>query len=89
VVAKQRIGSTPPAVPVLVVHSVLDDIVPFAQDQAMARSWCAEWATVQLNALTAPTHVGGGVEAYPLASPGWTSGCTVCPHPTTAGPYSG
>jgi fermentation-respiration switch protein FrsA (DUF1100 family) len=67
VVAEQLIGRTPPAAPVLVAHSALDDIVPFDQGRTMARSWCAEGATVQFDTLAAPTHVGGAVAAYPDA----------------------
>jgi hypothetical protein len=67
VVAEQQIGLTPPKAPVLVAHSALDDIVPFEQGRAMARSWCAEGATVQFDTLAVPTHVGGAVAAYPDA----------------------
>ncbi|GAB2978505.1 lipase family protein [Amycolatopsis acidiphila] len=67
VVAEQQIGLTPPAAPVLVAHSALDDIVPFEQGRTMARNWCAEGATVQFDTLAVPTHVGGAVAAYPDA----------------------
>ena len=66
-VAEQRIGKIAPQVPVLVVHSALDDIVPFDQGRQMARDWCSEGATVQFDGLGVPTHVGGAVAAYPLA----------------------
>ncbi|HVW45043.1 MAG TPA: lipase family protein [Amycolatopsis sp.] len=67
VVAEQRIGTIAPKAPVLVVHSALDDIVPFDQGRQMARDWCAKGATVQFDSLAVPTHVGGAVAAYPLA----------------------
>ncbi|TNC26082.1 lipase family protein [Amycolatopsis alkalitolerans] len=67
VVGEQRIGLTPPAVPVLVAHSALDDIVPYPQGRTMAREWCSEGATVQFDTLAAPTHVGGALAAYPDA----------------------
>lgn len=67
VVAEQLIGSIKPTVPVLVAHSAADDIVPYGQGREMARSWCSLGATVQFDTLPAPTHVGGAVNAYPLA----------------------
>lgn len=66
-VEDQRIGLRAPAVPVLVAHSAGDDIVPYSQGRAMARSWCELGATVQFDTLAAPTHVGGFVAAYPDA----------------------
>ncbi|MFD2417832.1 lipase family protein [Amycolatopsis pigmentata] len=67
VVAEQLIGSIKPTVPVLVAHSAADDIVPYGQGREMARSWCSLGATVQFDTLPVPTHVGGAVNAYPLA----------------------
>ncbi|WAL65777.1 lipase [Amycolatopsis cynarae] len=64
---EQRIGLTPPKVPMLVAHSSADDIVPFDQGRAMARAWCAEGATVQFDTLSVPTHIGGAVAGAPLA----------------------
>jgi hypothetical protein len=69
-IGEQLIGARKPAVPVLVVHSALDDIVPYAQDRAMARSWCAKGTTVQFSTSLVPTHVLGAVRAYPEAF-GW------------------
>lgn len=67
VVEEQRIGTLEPAVPVYVVHSALDDIVPYEQGRAMVRNWCGEGATVQFDTLAVPTHVGGAVAGYPAA----------------------
>ncbi|GHF12335.1 lipase [Amycolatopsis deserti] len=67
VVEEQRIGTLEPEVPVYVVHSALDDIVPYQQGQTMARSWCGEGATVRFDTLAVPTHVGGAVAGYPAA----------------------
>jgi pimeloyl-ACP methyl ester carboxylesterase len=67
VVAEQRIGLRAPTAPVLVVHSALDDIVPYGQGRAMAAAWCAKGATVQFDTLAVPTHVGGAIEAFPHA----------------------
>ncbi|QFZ22205.1 lipase family protein [Saccharothrix syringae] len=66
-VEEQRIGVRTPGAPVLVVHSALDDIVPYGQGAAMVRQWCARGATVEFSTSLAPTHVGGAVAAYPEA----------------------
>ncbi|MFY0408556.1 lipase family protein [Solicola sp. PLA-1-18] len=62
-----RLGKGRPDVPVLVAHTTLDDVVPFAQDRDMARGWCRNGATVTFAPGVAPTHVGGAVEAFPKA----------------------
>ncbi|WP_216211524.1 lipase family protein [Amycolatopsis aidingensis] len=64
-VAEQRIGERAPEVPMLVVHSVLDDIVPYGQGRQMARDWCADGTTVQFSSSLVPTHVGGAIRAFP------------------------
>jgi predicted esterase len=56
-----------PSVPTLVVHSALDDIVPYSQGRQMARDWCAQGATVQFSTSLVPSHVGGAIRAYPDA----------------------
>ncbi|WP_370945591.1 alpha/beta fold hydrolase [Amycolatopsis sp. cg5] len=66
-VGQQLIGKLKPTAPILVVHSVLDDIVPYDQDRTMARSWCSKGAKVQFSSSLVPTHVGGAVRAYPEA----------------------
>lgn len=58
-IAAQRIGTTRPAVPVLVSHSTLDDTIPFAVGRSMARAWCARGANVRFSPNVAPLHVGG------------------------------
>jgi hypothetical protein len=66
-VEQQRIGTIAPQVPVFVAHSVADDIVPFPQDAAMVRNWCAKGASVQFVPLPVPTHVAAAAAAYPGA----------------------
>ncbi|MEJ2855887.1 MULTISPECIES: lipase family protein [unclassified Saccharothrix] len=63
-VEQQRIGVRKPGAPVLVVHSVLDDIVPYGQAAEMVRRWCAQGANVKFSSSLAPTHVGGAIAAY-------------------------
>jgi hypothetical protein len=59
VIEAQRIGTIRPTVPVLVSHSVLDDVIPYAAGKAMAKSWCNKGANVRLSTNVAPLHVGG------------------------------
>ncbi|WP_158884236.1 lipase family protein [Amycolatopsis anabasis] len=69
-VAEQLIGARKPTAPTLVVHSALDDIVPYEQGKTMAESWCARGTTVQFSTSIVPTHVGGAIAAFPEAF-GW------------------
>ncbi|UZJ24236.1 lipase family protein [Rhodococcus antarcticus] len=67
IVADQRIGTRPPAVPVLVTHSLLDDVIPYAVGRNLATQWCGEGASVQMATNLAPTHVGGALGSYPAS----------------------
>ncbi len=68
VVAEQLIGNgRKPGVPVLVTHSVLDDVIPYAVGRALAGRWCDQGASVRLATNAAPSHVGGAVRSYPEA----------------------
>jgi pimeloyl-ACP methyl ester carboxylesterase len=64
IIADQRIGRLKPTVPVLVTHSVLDDVIPYAVGQGLARDWCARGANVAFSANITPTHVGGAVPSF-------------------------
>ncbi len=70
IVEAQRIGTIKPTVPVLVTHSALDDVIPYAVGRQMARSWCGKGANVYFSTNVAPLHVGGivpqTVEALPF-----------------------
>ncbi|WP_277681649.1 lipase family protein [Saccharomonospora azurea] len=66
-VAEQRIGLRAPDVPVFVLHSRLDDIVPYGQGRQMAVDWCERGGTVQFTTSYVPSHVGGMLRAYPQA----------------------
>ncbi|MFW5469360.1 lipase family protein [Knoellia sp. CPCC 206435] len=59
VVADSRIGRTRPSVPVLVAHSGLDDVIPYAVGRRLAKDWCAKGANVRLSTNVVPLHVGG------------------------------
>jgi hypothetical protein len=66
-VAEQKIGSLKPTAPVLIVHSALDDIVPYAQDRDLGRAWCGKGVQVRFSTTLVPTHVLAAVRAYPEA----------------------
>ena len=64
--ADQKIGvGRRPSAPVMLTHSVLDDVIPYAAGKQLARRWCDQRATVRLETGVAPTHVGGALESYP------------------------
>ena len=69
IVASQRIGTIKPTVPVLVTHSALDDVIPYAVGKQMAKSWCGKGANVRLSTNVAPLHVGGMVPHVAEALP--------------------
>jgi pimeloyl-ACP methyl ester carboxylesterase len=73
VVAEQRIGERAPDVPVFVLHSRLDDIVPYDQGRQMAVDWCERGGTVEFTTSYVPSHIGGMLRAYPQAV-AWLSG---------------
>lgn len=62
-----RLGKGKPNVPVLVAHSSLDDVVPYAQGRDMARSWCKNGANVSFAPSLTPTHVGAAITSYAKA----------------------
>ena len=69
IVEAQRIGTIRPTVPVLVTHSAVDDVIPYAVGRQMARSWCDRGANVRLSTNLAPGHVGGIVPQTAEALP--------------------
>lgn len=56
-----------PQVPVLVTHSLFDDVIPYRAGRNLARRWCDQGARVQLRTGAAPGHIGGALESYPKA----------------------
>lgn len=59
IIDEQRIGRRAPKAPVLVTHSVLDDIVPYRVGKQLAKDWCAGGGNVRLSTNASPGHVGG------------------------------
>lgn len=68
VVAEQKIGNgRAPKVPVLLSHSVLDDVIPYSQGRQLAKRWCGAGAHVYFDTTAGATHVGGYAAAIPQA----------------------
>ncbi|WP_417233851.1 lipase family protein [Arthrobacter sp.] len=67
-IADQEIGNgRKPEVPVLLSHSLLDDVIPYKTGRDLAKRWCAQGANVSWNTTAGPTHIGGYVAAMPAA----------------------
>ena len=62
-----RIGHVKPTVPVLLTHSVTDDVVPSKQGRQLGRDWCKLGADVwfTFTPKITPTHIGGAIASYP------------------------
>lgn len=60
-----KLGQGKPPVPTLVGQSLFDEVVPFAQNRDMARSWCRKGAKVRFSTTVVPTHIGGAVAMQP------------------------
>ncbi|GAA2254140.1 lipase [Streptomyces ruber] len=63
IVAEQRLGERRPALPVLVSHSVLDDIIPHRVGARLAADWCRRGATVKFTSNHIPTHIAAAAGA--------------------------
>lgn len=65
VIDQQRLGNVKPTAPVLVTHSVLDDVIPYQTGKNLASRWCSKGANVNFSTNVAPTHIGGAIAGYP------------------------
>lgn len=59
ILAGNRIGNRKPSVPVLISHSALDDVIPYAVGKQLAKDWCGLGANIRLSTNVVPLHVGG------------------------------
>ncbi|MFE7573358.1 lipase family protein [Streptomyces sp. NPDC057521] len=57
IVADQQLGRRTPAVPVLLSHSALDDVVPQQVGRTLADDWCRGGATVKFSGNYIPGHI--------------------------------
>ncbi|MCF2586024.1 lipase family protein [Brevibacterium sp. UCMA 11752] len=63
---RQKIGQAEvPDIPLLVNHSRLDDVVPFAQGEELASTWCDAGHKVLFRDNLGPTHIGGYIATVP------------------------
>ncbi len=61
---ENRLGGTPPQVPVLLQHGLHDDIIPLAQARAVHNAWCAAGASSRWR-TTGLDHIGGFLANLP------------------------
>jgi pimeloyl-ACP methyl ester carboxylesterase len=57
IVADQQLGRRKPAVPVLLSHSALDDVVPQQVGKDLAAAWCSRGVTVRFAGNLIPGHI--------------------------------
>ncbi|PNL17177.1 lipase family protein [Micrococcus sp. FDAARGOS_333] len=70
ILADQRLGhqGRHPEMPVMIAHSLTDDVIPYRTGRELGHRWCAEGAQVRFDPVFTPTHVGGYVAALPRAT---------------------
>lgn len=70
ILADQRLGheGRHPEMPVMIAHSLTDDVIPYKVGRQLGHRWCAEGSRVRFDPLATPTHVGGYVAALPRAT---------------------
>ncbi|AGK81836.1 Triacylglycerol lipase [Streptomyces microflavus DSM 40593] len=57
IVADQQLGTRKPAVPALLSHSALDDVIPQQVGKNLAADWCRRGATVKFAGNVVPGHI--------------------------------
>ena len=70
---EQKLGTTAPSAPILVMNSVNDDIIPFSQSRQLAVDYCELGGSVQFQAIENPPMLPGSgvghsaplIQAYP------------------------
>lgn len=61
IVADQQLGKRRPAVPVLLSHSTLDDVIPQQVGKKLAADWCRLGATVNFSSNHIPGHIAATI----------------------------
>lgn len=64
-VEEQRLGTTTPDFPVLLTHSLGDDVIPYQVGRDLAKSYCSKGVDVEFQPMLTPTHIGGYVASIP------------------------
>ncbi|MDO5635394.1 MAG: lipase family protein [Micrococcus sp.] len=67
--AEQRLGAPgrAPRIPVLITHSLTDDVIPYRVGRELGLRWCAQGTRVRFDPVFTPTHVGGYIASLPRA----------------------
>ncbi len=70
ILAGQRLGheGRAPDVPVMIAHSLTDDVIPYRVGRELGHRWCDAGARVRFDPVFTPTHVGGYIAALPRAT---------------------
>lgn len=70
---EDSLGAVAPAMPVLLQHSPVDEVLPYGQAVELDHEWTAKGADVTFKPIPAPDHLTGGLLAAPVAI-SWLSG---------------
>ncbi len=70
ILAEQRLGheGRHPEMPVMIAHSLTDDIIPYRVGRELGHRWCAQGSRVRFDPVFTPTHVGGYIASIPRAT---------------------
>lgn len=71
IIADNRIGNRRPRIPVLIAHSLLDDVIPYSVGRQLAKDWCAKGANVNLSTSAVISHLGGSIPNAALSYAFW------------------
>lgn len=69
ILADNALGARKSPVPSLVVHSALDDTIPYAVGKTMAQKWCAQGSSVYFSTNITPSHAGGMINYVAESQP--------------------
>ncbi len=83
IVKEQRLGTVRPAMPVLISHSVLDDVIPYRVGEKLAADWCRLGATVKFTSNLIPTHIAASAGTSAEGVPWLANRFASRPAPTT------
>lgn len=64
-IEEQRLGTRTPKIPMLLSHSLGDDVVPHPVGKELARAYCRNGADVEFQTMLTPTHIGGYIASIP------------------------
>jgi pimeloyl-ACP methyl ester carboxylesterase len=65
---EQRLGEGRwPRMDAMLIHSRLDDVIPYEAGRALAERWVSQGARVRLSTGVAPTHAAAAITSYPAA----------------------